>query len=230
MKLRVSLVLCLFAALCISLAQPVFSENQISGKVVETMNSGGYSYVLLEKDGSKIWVAVPRMEVSVGSQVSFSPGMEMTDFESKTLKRKFDRIIFSGGPSAPAEAESGQKAAAGEDKAAVAGEQTKVEKAAGANAYTVSEIHEKGADLAGKTVTLKGKVVKFSSGIMGKNWLHIQDGSGDPEKGNNDLVVTTKSEAAAGEIVTISGTLLKDQDYGFGYKYSVIIEDATLGK
>lgn len=70
----------------------------ITGKVVETMDSAGYTYVCLEKDGKKTWVAVPQMKVKKGQTMSFKPGMEMVNFESKTLKRKFDKVIFSEGP------------------------------------------------------------------------------------------------------------------------------------
>jgi len=72
--------------------------STISGKVVETMNSGGYTYVNLEKDGKKTWVAVPAMKVSVGQELELMNGMEMKDFPSKSLNRTFDSIIFSGGP------------------------------------------------------------------------------------------------------------------------------------
>lgn len=73
-------------------------EQSISGKVLETMDSGGYTYVNLEKDGKKSWVAVPRMKVSVGEEVQLRPGMEMGKFSSKTLNRTFDSIVFSAGP------------------------------------------------------------------------------------------------------------------------------------
>jgi len=72
--------------------------SSLSGKVVETMDSGGYTYVRLEKSGEKIWLAVPKMKVIVGQNMSFKPGIVMVNFESKTLKRKFDKIIFSEGP------------------------------------------------------------------------------------------------------------------------------------
>ncbi len=68
-----------------------------SGKVVDTMDSAGYTYVQLEQAGKKTWVAVPQMKVKKGQTMTFQPGMVMENFESKTLKRKFDRIIFSGG-------------------------------------------------------------------------------------------------------------------------------------
>ncbi len=70
----------------------------ISGKVVETMDSGRYTYVCLEKGGKKTWLAVPQMKVVKGKTMSFQPGVVMENFESKTLKRKFDKIIFSAGP------------------------------------------------------------------------------------------------------------------------------------
>ncbi|NTU41617.1 MAG: DNA-binding protein [Nitrospirales bacterium] len=230
MKLRVPLSFCLAAALCISLAQPAFSADELSGKVMETMNSGGYTYVRLLKDGENTWVAVPQMDVTIGSEASFAPGNEMTDFESKSLNRKFDRIIFSNGPAGKAAADSGLKPTGSKDKMPVVSEQVKVEKAAGADAYTIAEVYEKSAELSGKPVVIKGKVVKFSSGILQKNWIHIQDGSGDQEKGTNDLVVTIKDELSVSDIVTVAGNLVTNKDFGFGYKYAVIIEDATITK
>jgi len=71
--------------------------DALSGKVVETMDSGGYTYAQIENNGKKTWVAIPKTKVVKGKNISFAPGMEMQNFESKTLKRTFDRIIFSGG-------------------------------------------------------------------------------------------------------------------------------------
>lgn len=78
--------------------QVVSADSGLSGKVVETMNSAGYTYVCLEKGGKKTWIAVPEMKVTKGQNMTFQPGAEMVNFESKTLKRKFDKIIFSSGP------------------------------------------------------------------------------------------------------------------------------------
>ncbi|MCL5023708.1 MAG: hypothetical protein M1497_10150 [Nitrospirae bacterium] len=83
------------------LGQSVHAGTQdaapISGKVVETMNSGGYTYALVEKEGKKTWVAVPKMTITKGQSVSFKPGVEMVNFRSKTLNRTFESIIFSAG-------------------------------------------------------------------------------------------------------------------------------------
>lgn len=67
------------------------------GTVVETMNSGGYTYLLIEEGEQKRWAAIPNSEVKVGQQVELAPGMTMNQFTSKTLGRTFDAIVFSRG-------------------------------------------------------------------------------------------------------------------------------------
>ncbi len=103
-----------------------------------------------------------------------------------------------------------------------------VEKAEGDNAFTVGELFEKSKELDGTTVRLRGKVVKFNANIMGRNWLHLQDGTGDPMQNTHDLVVTTKTEVGSPDVLTIEGTLTADKDFGAGYKYVVIIENAAV--
>lgn len=224
--------------------------SSLSGKVVETMNAGGYTYVLLEKNGQKTWVAVPQMKVAVGQEVAFTPGIEMANFPSKSLNRTFERIYFSGGilkpkaAAAPAGNEEAMKSAhGGKSFAELQGkeapqvtskppavENVKVEKAAGPDAYTVAELYEKGDTLAKQKVVVKGKVVKVSSGIMGKTWIHLRDGSGSAEQRTNDLVVTSQDAPEVGDVVTASGTLYKDKDFGAGYVYALIMEEASLKK
>ncbi len=92
--------------------------------------------------------------------------------------------------------------------------------------YTVEELYAKKGELSGKKVSLRGKAVKFNAGIMGKNWLHLQDGSGKP--GTNDITVTTNQSAKVGDTVTATGVMATDRDFGGGYHYEVIIEEATL--
>jgi len=107
----------------------------------------------------------------------------------------------------------------------------KVEKAKGDNAKTVSEVYAQKAQLKDKKVTLRGKVVKYNAGIMGKNWLHVRDGTGAQAKGDNDITVTTSGgEWQVGDVVTVVGTVRTDKDFGAGYAYPVIIEEATLTK
>lgn len=207
----------------------------ISGKVVETMNSGGYTYVCLEKSGQKTWVAIPatQKKITVGKKMSFNPGTEMVNFESKTLKRTFESIIFSDGiadPKAAKAAASADLDSGSKGKVVKSKEKIKVAKATAANAYTVAEIYKKAKSLDKKEVAVKGKVVKVSSGIMKRNWVHIQDGTGEQKIGTHNLVVTTKDLPAVDDIVTATGTISKDKDFGAGYKYDVIMEDATIKK
>lgn len=218
-------------------AKKADDSSSLSGKVVETMNSGGYSYVCLEKNGKKTWVAVPEMKVAVGQQLSFQPGQVMSNFASKSLGRTFDAVVFSSGPVAAQQGVGGMPAGHGDagktttgskSAASPADKSVKVEKAAGANAFTVGEIFAQSAKLHKKTAVVKAKVVKVSSGIMGKNWIHLQDGTGDPKKSTHNLVATSDDLPSAGDVVTIKGTIIKDKDFGSGYKYAVIMEKAKI--
>ncbi|HBA88663.1 MAG TPA: DNA-binding protein [Geobacter sp.] len=202
-----------------------------AGKVVETMNGGGYTYANIEKDGKKTWVAFPALETRVGDTLSFTNCMEMPGFQSKALNRKFDSILFCGAPEVAAKPVAAKAKSPGSTGAAsAAGKSIKVEKADGPNAYTVSEIFAKRGALNGKQVVVSGEVVKVASGIMNRNWIHLQDGTGSEKKKDHDLVVTSSELPEVGQVVTFSGTIAKDKDFGGGYKYGVILEKGSLKK
>jgi hypothetical protein len=208
----------------------------ISGKVVETIDTAGYTYVLLDTGAQKVWAAAPQSEVKAGDSVTVPDGMPMPNYHSKSLNRDFDVVYFAGGfivngagPSAGTEVPSlppghpplqgGAPASAG-PKVDFSG----IEKPAGG--VTVSEIVTDPNALGGKAVAFRGKVVKYNPMILGKNWVHVQDGTGSP--GSNNLVVTTDSEVKVGDTVLVNGTVTTDKDFGGGYKYKVIVEDATV--
>jgi hypothetical protein len=210
----------------------------LSGKVLETMNSGGYTYVKLQKKtGDKVWVAVPETAVKVGDQLVFKPGAEMRNFPSKGLKRTFDTIIFAEGilkPSAATAKGAGPGNNNGPFPAAprtIMAKESKISvaKATETNAVTIEGAYGNSAKLDKKKVVVRGKVVKIAAGIMGKNWIHIQDGTGSVANRNYDLVCTTTSDLPnLGTVITVSGTLAKDRDFGAGYNYSAILENATF--
>ena len=106
----------------------------------------------------------------------------------------------------------------------------KVPKATGPDARTVAEIIDKKAALNNKPVLVRGKVVKYTPGVMGKNWIHLQDGSGSPADGTNDVLVTTKDETKIGAVVVARGTVRTDVDLGSGYFYKVLVDEAKLQK
>ncbi|MBN2809774.1 MAG: DNA-binding protein [Deltaproteobacteria bacterium] len=237
------------------------SVGELSGKVLETMDSGGYTYVLLAtKDGEK-WVAAPKTIVTVGQPAAFAAGMVMRDFKSETLNRTFPELVFSAGPvgaGAPAAMTAGEcpggqgqsSDGAGPHGGAAMGMgamgagamgamkssgrvtvppvDLAIEKATGENAFTVAEIYEKGQALNLKKVVVRGKVVKVSNNIMGKNWVHLQDGTGKPETGTHDLVLTSQQSPTVGEILLGEGILAYDKDFGSGYRYQVIIEETEF--
>jgi hypothetical protein len=224
--------------------------EQLTGRVLESMNSGGYSYINLQKSsGGKVWIAVPETRITVGEQMSFKEGLVMTNFQSKTLKRSFDSIIFSNGIipqpkaevaktqpkdlsvppiSTSADPKKKQKIVIGSKLAVTSKGKVSVTRAKGPNAYTVEEVYRNSARLNTKKVVVRGKVVKASTGIMKKTWIHIQDGSGSQAKGTHNLVFTTKGTANVGDVITVSGTVAKDRDFGYGYRYKVILEDAVI--
>ncbi len=136
--------------------------SSLSGKVVESIDSGGYTYVNIEKDGKKTWVAVPQMKIAVGQYISFQPGMVMSNFTSKTLNRTFETIVFSNGSVGQHGTESTSKPADHKQATVSTNKKIKVEKATGPDAYTVAELYEKSTELDKKSVVVRGQIVKFS--------------------------------------------------------------------
>ena len=96
------------------------------------------------------------------------------------------------------------------------------------DAVTISDLFTKSAELKGKEVTITGKVTKVSEAIMGKNWVHMQDGTGDAAKKTDDLIITTQELPKVGASVKATGIVATDIDLGYGYKYQVLVEKATF--
>lgn len=218
-------------------------SDTLTGKVLETMNAATYTYVLVESGGKKIWAAAPQFEVKVGDTVAIAEAMPMSNYHSKTLNRTFDVVYFSGNvrvngnraagtPSATSStalsAIVGSDLPKGHPTPAAAGAPapnlSNIKRAA--NGQTVAEIHAGKAKLTGQPIAVRGRVVKYNGNIMGKNWLHVRDGSGS--EGTNDLTVTTDAVVKVGDLVVVTGTLAADRDFGAGYKYGLIVENAKV--
>ncbi len=233
-------------------AAPAAAEATISGKVVETMNTAGYTYVLVDTGAKKVWAAAVEFSVKVGDAVSFAASLPMENYHSKSLNRDFDVVYFTGGinvnaagtAAAPAAAvpqlppghpalnggvapklPPGHPALTGSPAPANV-DLTGIKRAEGGK--TIAEIFSGQAKLSGKPVSVRGKVVKYNAAIMGKNWLHIRDGSGSAEKMDNDLTVTTSADSKVGDTVLVTGKLTLKKDFGAGYKYDVILDDAKV--
>jgi hypothetical protein len=222
---------------------------------VEKQDASIYTYVRLDDGaGNEIWAAVPQTQLEIGEEISLKGGAVMTNFNSKTLNRTFESIIFAsglvrgsenktvrtagganGGSSSAVQSEVGShgmssQSSGGSTRAIVPFTGVKVEKSTAQNGYTVGELFAEAVNLNEQKVTVKGRVVKISPNIMGKNWLHIQDGTGDPATNTHDLVVTSSAVVEKGAILSLEGVLAADKDFGFGYRYDVLIEDAVVVK
>ena len=213
-----------------AVSQP--AADRFTGTVVETIKADRYTYVQVDTGIEKIWAATPEFLGKVGDPVVVPKGLAMQNFHSKTLGRDFELVYFVGaitvagdgqGPSQMAQTSFMHPPRGGK----VSKSQTEVSGVKKAkNGKTVAEVFAGKENLAGKEVLVRGKVVKFMPKIMGKNWLHLQDGSGS--EGTNGLTVTTDSVVKVGDLVLVHGVVSADRDFGFGYSYEVIIEDAEV--
>jgi hypothetical protein len=203
----------------------------------EVIQTSSYTYVRVVADDRDYWIATTKMAVKEGGTYFWSQGMEMNNFTSKELNRTFPSIFFvqdfTDQPIIHSQAmQQGQPMQEAQPSETMAGKQVpqqtsiNVQKAAGG--ITISDLYAKKSSYAGKIVKIRGQVIKFSPGIMGKNWMHLQDGTKD---GNNyDLTVTAQETVMVGDVVTVEGKVALDKDFGAGYFYPVIVEDAAVMK
>lgn len=223
------LAVCLIAAAPLLQAAPsgrVATGQTFTGVVLETRDAAPYTYLRLKTEQGEQWAVVDKTAVAKGSTVRIEAQMVMDNFESKSLGKTFTSIVFgnlAGAAGAPANPHAGVAQVA---PATVA----KLPPASGSNGYTVADLYAKAGQLNNKPVRLNAKVVKFSADIMGKNWLHLQDGSGNAVTQNHDILATSSASAKIGDVITVSGTLRTNVDLGMGYSYKVLLENASLSK
>ena len=201
------------------------AKPAVGGKVLQALNAGRYTYLELETEKGPIWAAVPAVEVKVGGDVTVRSASLMDNFQSPTLNRTFKTIYFGSGLVMDTPVD-GAKPVADKQKPAVQAANIDLPE----GAVSVASVFENVSAWAGKRVKVTGKVVKFNAGILGANWIHIQDGSGDASSGNHDLTLTTDGQTKVGDTIVAEGTVVKDKDFGAGYQYPVILEKVKLLK
>ncbi|MBI4522329.1 MAG: hypothetical protein HY695_00810 [Deltaproteobacteria bacterium] len=206
--------------------------EQKAGTVVEYINAGNYTYVHVDTGTEKVWAAAPAFQVKVGDHVVVPTNMPMKNYRSESLGRTFNVVYFAGSIPGAGSKDAGSQLPAGhpqitasDNRAAAAPiDLSGIAKLKGGK--TVAEVHNEKTNLSGKEVAVRGKVVKYNSGILGKNWIHLRDGTG--AEGTNDLTVTTDGESKVGDTVVARGVLATDKDFGSGYKYAVVLENARI--
>ena len=210
---------------------PEQGSQDIIGPVLETMNAGQYTYVRVSSTSGEVWAAAQRFDVKVGDRVVIKPETPMRNFHSQTLNRDFPVIYFTTSISKEGEQPSARSA----DPIAMAPAHGGAAAPTGpivqpTGATSVADVWAQRKALAGKTVMVKGKVVKYNGEILGRNWVHIQDGTGTAADGTNDLTITTTDETKVGDLVTVTGIVAIDKDFTAGYAYPVIVENAKIAK
>ncbi len=201
------------------------NENLPAGthkiEVADFIQTPNYTYIQASENGNEFWIAVPRMEPKKGETLYFSKSMEMKNFKSDALNRTFESVLFVQDISQTLTPQTQVKhpQVFNQSKQDVKVEPLK-------DGKTVAQIYDNKENLNGQSVKVKGKVVKYNPHIMGRNWIHIQDGTGD--KDNFDLMVTSADSVKPGDTVIVEGTVEINQDFGAGYSYPVLLSNASV--
>jgi hypothetical protein len=201
----------------------------VKGTVLEVKDVPSYTYLRLKTKDGEIWAATSTTPIKIGAEVTLENTNVMNNFESKALHKTFPTIVFGTLAGAQASGSGMGNPHAGMAKPVDVGD-VHVPKATGANARTIAEVVTKSGELKDKPVVVRGKVVKYNPEIMGKNWVHLRDGSGSAADNSNDILVTTAGQTKVGDVVLVEGIVRTDKDFGSGYAYKVMIEDAKLKK
>ena len=208
-----------------------WAKGMHHAKVQETMDSGGYTYMKVSEGGKSYWIAATKLAVKKGDNISFAQEMQMPNFHSKTLNRTFENIMFVSevqGAKMVANSHKQQNAHV-QNSLKESLKHAKISPYKTKDTLGVSETYQKAKALAGKRIKIRGKVTKVSPMIMGKNWVHIQDGTGDSK--SDDIVFTSQKEMPkVGDVVTAEGIVAVDKDFGYGYFYPIIIEESSFSK
>lgn len=194
-------------------------------QALEILQAERYTYMKVAENTDTFWIAVSKMEATKGNKYFYRGGLLKTNFESQEFNRTFDKIYLVS-QIIDASAHPGGNAA-GANTAVNNTEDSNIKNIQGL--MPLSKILAAPSNYAGKLVVAGGKVVKVNNGIMGKNWIHIQDGTSLKGK-NCDLAITTKENITPGSTVAFEGKIFVNKDFGAGYRYDVIMEEAVLKK
>jgi len=233
MKMKLNLFILLAGIIMMTVSckpKSAADENLAPGvkkaTVEEVIQTSNYTYLRISENGNENWIAIGKQEVEKGKSYYYEPGIEMTDFVSKELKKTFKSIFFvdkfSDQPITAVKINTDNLSKG--NQPAIAKEGNKVEPAEGG--ITIAELYANKDSYAGKTIKIRGEVVKYNAEIMEKNWVHLQDGTNS--NGSFDIAITTSDVTKIGDVVTFEGTVTLKKDFGAGYFYEVIVENGKL--
>ena len=188
-------------------------DGKKSGTIKSTLAAGGYSYFYIQDADSSYWIAVTQLNAREGDQIIFTGQMWMKDFQSRKLGMTFPSILFAGNASVVTTHQSSEQVI------------NPVVTQRSEGQISILELKRDATSLAGTRVIIGGQAIKVMPNIMGKTWIHLKDGDTDSSK----IVITTNAtNISVGSAVTVTGVVSVDKDFGMGYFYPVIIEDAEV--
>jgi hypothetical protein len=193
--------------------------------VTEVIQTSNYTYLQVEENNKKFWIAVVKSDTKPGDSVYYTQASEMKDFVSKELGRTFPSVFFVQDPSnrlIPEVKPASQQPLT--PKKVEIKRWTDLSVTPPKGGITLADLYKNPGNFAGKTVIIRGVVVRFNEQIMNKNWVHIQDGTDYADK--FDLTITTKDSLIVGSSATFKGIIALNKDFGSGYSYEVIMEEA----
>lgn len=194
--------------------------------VGEILNTERYTYAEVTENQEKFWIAVPKQDLVKGHTYYYRGGVKKTNFQSQEFNRVFEVVYLVSNIIDSKEHPGGNIGDSKQlENTPSNGNRTK----SVAGSIKLSELIQNKAKYAGKTVLISGQCVKANYQIMGKNWFHLQDGSEVSGK-KSDLTVTSADAIQMGEQAVFEGKIVLNKDFGAGYKYEIIMEDAVLKK
>ena len=194
-------------------------------KVKEVVHTTSYSYLRLNENGDDLWIAVSKQDIQVGEIVYYLEGLKMEGFKSEELDRTFESVYFVQDISDQPIPDAQQMVNGITEPQKPTLNKIDIAVDIPEGGISIGELYSNKAKYNGKSVTVRGQVTKVNEGIMGRNWIHIQDGTGGET--NFDLTVTSDDIPNVGDIVNYWGVVAVDKDFGAGYYYELIVEEAT---
>ncbi|RLD39542.1 MAG: hypothetical protein DRI74_00425 [Bacteroidetes bacterium] len=203
-------------------------NNEIRSFVVlETIDVASYVYILGKENGAKYWYATNVRDVNKGDTFFYDNPLVMKDFYSRELDRPFDEILFlSRIAKNPIELNKPKTETVSKANGKIKTKQIEISIDKPDNTISIAQLFKQKDVFKGQEVIIKGEVVKFSPQIMNTNWIHIQDGTSF--NGKYDLTITSQENVNVGDILTFKGFIAVDKDFGYGYFYEFLMEEAEI--
>ncbi len=203
-------------------SKPADNLNSHEVMVNEVINVKDYTYLKVSENDKEYWIAIAKADVNEGEVLIYKRSMEMKNFHSEELDRTFESILFID----QIDKKLGSGILNTPQKPVIEKLEIKLDPVK--NGVTIAQLYNNLNSYSGKVVRIKGIVTKINTGIMKRNWIHIQDGTSSGE--NFDLTITTNENVSSGQEVIFEGKITLNKDFGYGYSYKVLIEDAKILK